>query len=157
MASEKRQPVDQLDFNQVKEILPQRFPFLMIDRIVEIKAGEKVVGLKNISGNEEFFQGHFPDLPVMPGSLILEAIAQTAIVLFCYGNTDQDVSRRTFLFGSVKARFLSPAYPGDRMLVEVTPVKLISTGGVVKGVAKVEDRIVCKGELSFSVNKEKAT
>lgn len=153
MASGKREPVKQLDFNQIKEILPQRFPFLMIDRIIEIKAREKAVALKNISGNEGFFQGHFPDLAVMPGALILEAMAQTAIILFIYGN--KEVPRKVFLFGSVKARFLSPAYPGDQMLIEVTPVKLISTGGVVEGIVKVEDRIVCKGELSFSVKKKR--
>jgi 3-hydroxyacyl-[acyl-carrier-protein] dehydratase len=144
-----------LDFLQIKEILPQRFPFLMIDRIIEIKVGEKAVALKNISGNEAFFQGHFPDLAVMPGALILEAIAQTAIILFSYGNNDEEVPKKVFLFGSVKARFLSPAYPGDQMLIEVTPVKLISTGGMVKGIVKVEDRIVCRGELSFSVKGNK--
>ena len=153
MVQEDREPVKSLDLNQIKEVVPQRFPFLMIDRVIEIEVGKKVVALKNISGNEGFFQGHFPDLPVMPGALILEAMAQTAIVLFSYGNTGQDLSGKSFLFASVKARFLSPAYPGDQMLMEVTPVKLISTGGVVKGVARVEDRIVCKGELSFAVNK----
>lgn len=151
----KERNVKSLDFNQIKEILPQRFPFLMIDRIIEIKAREKAVALKNISGNEGFFQGHFPDLAVMPGALILEAMAQTAIILFSYGNKEEEVSRKVFLFGSVKARFLSPAYPGDQMLIEVTPLKLISTGGVVKGIVKVEDRIVCKGELSFSVKKKR--
>ena len=155
MASEKGQLADQLNFNQIKKIVPQRFPLLMIDRIIEIEAGKKAVAVKNISGNEAFFQGHFPDSAVMPGALILEAMAQTAIVLFSHGNTSQDFSNKMFLFASIKARFLSPAYPGDQMFIEVVPVKLITTGGVVKGIARVQDRTVCKGELSFSVNKEK--
>lgn len=126
----------------------------MIDRVIDIKAGEKVIALKNVSGNESFFQGHFPDDAVMPGALILEAMAQTAIILFSYGNHDKDKSNKLYLFGGVKARFLSPVYPGDQILITITPVKMISTGGIVEGAAKVDDRIVCKGELSFSV-KEK--
>ncbi len=146
--------MNSLDFKQIKELVPQRFPFLMIDRVIDIKPGEKVLALKNVSGNESFFQGHFPDDAVMPGALILEAMAQTAIILFSYGNNDKDRSNKLYLFGKVKARFLSPVYPGDQILITMTSVKMISNGGIVEGAAKVDDRIVCKGELSFSV-KEK--
>jgi 3-hydroxyacyl-[acyl-carrier-protein] dehydratase len=140
-----------LNITQIKELLPQRYPFLMIDRVLEIIPGEKVIALKNISANEAFFQGHFPDYMVMPGALILEGIAQTAIILYAFDKKDEDESEKVFLFGSVKARFKNPAYPGDQMIIEVTPVKIISTGGIVKGIAKVGDRLVCKAELSFSV------
>jgi 3-hydroxyacyl-[acyl-carrier-protein] dehydratase len=126
----------------------------MIDRVIDIKTGEKIVALKNVSGNESFFQGHFPDDAVMPGALILEAMAQAAIILFSYGNHDKDNADKLFLFGKVKGRFLNPVYPGDQILITITPIKMISTGGIVEGEAKVDDRIVCKGELGFSV-KEK--
>jgi len=139
-----------LDSNQIKKLLPQRYPFLMIDRVLGLSPGEKAIALKNVSVNEPFFQGHFPDLPVMPGALIMEAMAQTAIILFAYDNQEKEADK-LFLFGSVKARFLNPVYPGDQMMIEITPTKIISTGGIVKGIVKVEDRIACKGELSFSV------
>ena len=140
-----------LDINQIKELLPQRYPLLLIDRIIEIKAREKAVALKNVSVNEPCFQGHFPDWPVFPGALIVEAMAQATVVFFVYGDKDIEESGKTLLLGSVKSRFLKPVYPGDQMRIEVTPIKIISNGGIVKVITKVEDRIVCKGEIGFSV------
>ena len=142
--------INKFDINQIKKLLPQRYPFLMIDKVLEFSPGEKAIALKNVSVNEPFFQGHFPDLPVMPGVLIMEAMAQTAIILFTYGDKERGEDK-LFFIGSVKSRFLRPVYPGDQMVIEITPTKIISTGGIVKGIVKVEDRVVCKGELSFSI------
>ena len=100
-----------LDFEQIKRIIPQRFPFVMIDRVVEIDPGVRVVGLKNLTGNEWFYQGHFPKKAVTPGAMICEAIAQTGIVFFSLSQPDPgDV---TYLLGSIKMRFLEPVWPGD--------------------------------------------
>ena len=113
-----------LDFEQIKQIIPQRFPFLMIDRVVEIEPGVRVVGLKNLTGNEWFYQGHFPKKAITPGAMICEGIAQTGIVFFSLSQPDPgDV---TYLLGSIKMRFLEPVWPGDQMRIEVTPVKIMS-------------------------------
>src|SRR5512147_1310563 len=99
----------QLDFEEIKKLLPQRFPFLMIDRVVEIEPGKHAVALKNISGNDMVFLGHFPEKAVMPGALIIEAMAQTAIILFATGGkTVAGQKKPLYYFGSVKARFLHP-------------------------------------------------
>ena len=140
-----------LDINQIRKLLPQRYPLLLIDRVIEIKAREKTVAIKNVSVNEPCFQGHFPDSPVFPGVLIVEAMAQATVVFFVFENKAMEGSEKTVLLGSVKVRFLKPVFPGDQMRIEVTPIKVISNGGIVKVIAKVEDRIVCKGEIGFSV------
>jgi len=143
--------MNSLDINQIKELLSQRYPLLMIDRILEIKFREKAIALKNVSVNEPYFQGHFPDSPVMPGALIVEAMAQTTVVFYVYGDKAIEESGKRLLLGSVKARFLKPVFPGDQMRIEVTPIKILSNGGLVKALAKVDDVIVCKGEIGFSV------
>ena len=140
-----------LDIHQIKDLIPQRYPFLMIDRITEIKFKEKAVAYKNISANEPYFQGHFPDYPVFPGALIVEAMAQTTVVFFVYGDKEIEESGKRLLLGSVKARFLKPVFPGDQLRIEVTPIKIMSNGGLVKVITKVDDIIVCKGEIGFSV------
>ena len=97
--------VTQLDFEAIKRIIPQRFPFLMLDRIIELEPGVRTVGLKNLSGNEWFYQGHFPKRAITPGAMISEAVAQTGIVFFHYsreGEIDRDV---TYLLGAIRMRF----------------------------------------------------
>ena len=148
MSSELAVPA-QLDFEQIKQIIPQRFPFLMLDRVVEIEPGVRVVGLKNLTGNELFYQGHFPKKAITPDAMISEAIAQTGIVFFHTINpkADDDV---TYLLGSLKMRFIEPVWPGDQMRIEVTPVKLTSNAGIFSAKVTVEGRVVAKGEFGMA-------
>ena len=144
----------QLDFEQIKRIIPQRFPFLMIDRVVEIEPGVRVVGLKNLTGNEWFYQGHFPKKAVTPGAMVCEAIAQTGIVFFSLSQPDPgDV---TYLLGSLKMRFLEPVWPGDQMRIEVTPIKVMSKAGILNAVVRVDDRTVAKGEFTLAAKDNEA-
>lgn len=138
------------DIEKIQKILPQRFPFLLIDRVIEFLPQKKVTATKNVSINEAFFEGHFPDQPVVPGVLIIEAMAQAAIILFYRENAPERKSPRYYL-GSVKAKFLSPVFPGDQLLIEVEPVKIISGAAIVSAVASVAAKEVAKAELSFSV------
>ncbi len=137
-----------LDFEQIKEIIPQRFPFLMLDRVVEIEPGVRVVGLKNLTGNEWFYQGHFPKRAITPGAMICEAVAQTGIVFFSVSQpSTRDV---TYLMGSLKIRFLEPVWPGDQMLIEVAPIRLTSSAGIFNTYVRVKERVVAKGEFAMS-------
>lgn len=145
----------QLDFEEIKKLVPQRFPFLMIDRVLEIEPGKHAIAVKNISGNDMVFLGHFPDKAVMPGALILEAMAQTAIILFAAGKKQQvDGKKPMYYFGSVKARFLHPAVPGDQLKIRVENVKSLPTGAYVSGEAFVDDKKITEAELVFSVKNE---
>ena len=148
MSSEVAAP-SQLDFEQIKQIIPQRFPFLMLDRVVEIEPGVRAIGLKNLTGNEWFYQGHFPKKAITPGAMICEAIAQTGIVFFhATQPTHSDV---TYLLGSLKIRFLEPAWPGDQLRIEVTPVRLTLRAGILSAEVKVEGRSIAKGEFALAV------
>ena len=140
-----------LSFNQIKEMLPQRFPFLLVDKIIEYEPDKRIIGLKNVTYNEMFMQGHFPQEPIMPGALILEAMAQTSILFFKLSRADLEQKSSLFLFGGVKAKFKKPVVPGDVLIMEMTPVKIISSGGIMNGVAKVNEDIVTKAELSFGI------
>lgn len=145
----------QLDFEEIKKLLPQRFPFLMIDRVVEVEPGKHAISIKNISGNDMVFLGHFPDKAVMPGALIIEAMAQTAIILFAAsGKNDNRGKKSLYYVGSVKARFLHPAVPGDQLKIRVENVKSLPNGAYVSGEAFVEDRKISEAELVFSIKDE---
>ena len=137
-----------LDFEQVKKYLPQRFPMLMVDRVLSYEKGKNLTAIKNVTGNELFFQGHFPQKAIMPGAFILEGLGQCSVILFqlTYGLLQKE---ETPLFGSVEGRFLEPVFPGDQLRYEVTAVKMTSTAGIFKGIAKVEDRTIAKCELTM--------
>ena len=138
-----------LDLEAIKAIIPQRFPFLMLDRITEIAPGERVVGLKNLSGNEWFYQGHFPEKAITPGAMILEAIAQAGIVFFHFCSSERrDV---TYLLGSVKVRFLEPVLPGSQLRIEITPIRLTANAGILNGEVSVDGRIVARGEFALGM------
>lgn len=124
----------------------------MLDRIIEYEPDKKIIGMKNITGNEPCFQGHFPEEAVMPGALILESMAQVAIIFFQLSTSE--LQQKRFLFGGVKAKFIKPVVPGDVLIIEMSPVKIISTGGIMEGKATVDGTIVTQAELSFSA-KEK--
>lgn len=136
-----------LTINEIMKLLPHRYPMLLVDRILDIaEDGKRIVGLKNVSANEQFFQGHFPGAPVMPGVLIVEAMAQCAAVLFLRQIEDRD--RKLFLFGGVdKARFRRPVLPGDQLILECEVLQRRATTVKVRGVAKVGDVIVAEAEL----------
>src|SRR3989338_2694785 len=138
----------QLNFEQIKWIIPQRFPFLMIDRVVEMKPGVKVVAVKNLTGNEWFYQGHFPKRAVTPGAMICEAVAQAGIIFFSLIRpSHQDV---TYLLGSIKMRFLHPAWPGDQLRIEVTPIRLMANAGILNGSVSIGNREIARGEFAFA-------
>jgi len=136
-----------LNINEIMKLLPHRYPMLLVDRILEISEdGKKITGLKNVTANEQFFQGHFPGAPVMPGVLIVESMAQCAAVLFLREIEDRD--KKLFLFGGVdKARFRKPVLPGDQLLLECEVLQRRAGTVKVRGVAKVGDVIVAEAEL----------
>jgi 3-hydroxyacyl-[acyl-carrier-protein] dehydratase len=124
----------------------------MIDRILELDPGKYAIAVKNISGNDMVFLGHFPDKAIMPGALILEAMAQTAIVLFAATGASSSIGKKPlYYFGSVKARFLHPAVPGDQLRIRVENVKSLPNGAYVSGEVFVGDVRISEAELVFSV------
>lgn len=142
-----------LNFEELRKLLPQAHPFLMLDRIAELVPGERVVGIKNVSGNESFFQGHFPGMAIMPAALILEALAQTTIVLTRRtaqlkgaAATGDDV----YLFGSVHAKMQRPVFPGDVLRLEVKLLKMFPEGGAAEGKAVVDGVLCTQAEMFFS-------
>lgn len=143
----------QLDFEQIKKLIPQRFPFIMIDKVLELEAGKEALAIKNVSGNDIFFLGHFPDLAIMPGVAIIEAMAQTAIILFAVEKEKGD-SKQIYFLGSVKARFYHPVVPGDQLKIKATNIKSLPTGAYISAEAFVDDKKVSEAELIFSVKNE---
>jgi 3-hydroxyacyl-[acyl-carrier-protein] dehydratase len=145
----------QLDFEEIKELIPQRFPFIMIDRVLELEPGKYATAVKNISGNDMVFLGHFPEKAIMPGALIIEAMAQTAIILFATGGkSGNGGTKPLYFFGSVKARFLHPAVPGDQLKIKVENVKTLPTTAFVSGEAFVGEKKIAEAELVFSVKND---
>ena len=142
-----------ITFEEIKALVPQRFPFLMVDRVLALEKGKRAVAIKNVTGNEIFFLGHFPNMAVMPGALIIESMAQTALILFRKSAEEEgktfDSDDTLFFFGGARVRFLKPVFPGDQLQIEVTMLKAISVGGVVKAVATVDGQRVAQAELSF--------
>jgi 3-hydroxyacyl-[acyl-carrier-protein] dehydratase len=144
----------QLDFEEIKKLIPQRFPFLMIDRVLELEPGKEALAVKNISGNDIFFLGHFPEKAIMPGAAIIEAMAQTSIVLFASDKKQEADKKPLYYFGSVKARFFHPVVPGDQLRIKVVNVKSLPNVVYVSGEAFVEDKKVSEAELVFSIKNE---
>ena len=135
-----------LTITEIMKLLPHRYPMLLVDRILEFEDGKRIVGLKNVSANEQFFQGHFPGNPVMPGVLIVEAMAQCCAVLFLKDIEDRD--RKLFLFGGVdKARFRKPVFPGDQLIMECTVLQKRASTVRMRGEAKVDGAIVAEAEM----------
>ena len=137
------------DYNQIKEIIPHRQPFLLIDRVVEYEVGTRCVAIKQVSGNEPFFQGHFPEYAVMPGVLITEALAQTGAVAIL--NSEENKLKNEFFAGIDKCRFKKQVTPGDTLKLEVEITKM--RGPIGKGNAKatVDGEVACSCELTFAI------
>ncbi|MCU0291866.1 MAG: 3-hydroxyacyl-ACP dehydratase FabZ [Thermoanaerobaculaceae bacterium] len=138
-----------IDILGILDVLPHRYPFLLVDRILEMD-GERVLGLKNVTFNEPHFTGHFPGAPVMPGVLIVEAIAQAGAVMMLSGVPDRH-SKLIYFTGIDKCRFRRPVVPGDQLLLEVRLVRRRSRFAVMHGVARVGDEIAAEAELSSAM------
>lgn len=142
-----------LDIEQIKEIIPHRYPFLLVDRILEVEEGKKAVGLKNVSANEEFFNGHFPDYPVMPGVLIVEALAQVGAVAML--KKEENQGRLAFFAGIDNCRFKKQVRPGDQLRLEVEIVRTRGSIGKGKGIATVDGELVCETDIMFALGDKK--
>ncbi len=140
-----------LGSKEIQEIIPHRWPFLLVDKIVELEAGVKAVGLKNFTSTEFYFPGHFPDFPVVPGVLLAEALAQVGAVALL--SVPGNKGKIAFFAGMDRFRFRKPVFPGDTVTLEVTLDKL--RGSIGKGTAKatVDDKVVANGELMFAIQR----
>ena len=135
-----------MTIQQIMSILPHRYPMLLVDRILELEEGKRIVGLKNVTANEQFFQGHFPGAPVMPGVLIVEAMAQCGALLFLKDVVDRE--KKLFLFGGVdKARFRKPVVPGDSLIMEIELLQRRASTLKMRGVARVEGAVVAEADM----------
>ena len=139
----------QLNIQQIKEIIPHRYPMLLIDRVEELIDGEKVIAKKNVTINEPFFQGHFPHEPVMPGVLIVEAMAQAGAVALL--SLEQFRGKTAYFGGIDKAKFRQKVTPGDTLILEVEIIKVKSSAGNGKGIARVDCKKVAEAELTFMI------
>ncbi len=142
-----------LDINEIMQIIPHRYPFLMVDKILEVEAGKRAVGIKNVSGNEPFFQGHFPEYPVMPGVLIIEALAQVgAVAMLIMPETKGKLA----LFAGIDGvRFRRQVVPGDQLRLEVEITKIRGPIGKGKAVATVDGQVAAEAELMFALQESK--
>lgn len=137
-----------MDIREILDVIPHRYPFLLVDRVVEMEKGKRVVGIKNVTINENFFQGHFPGNPVMPGVLIIEAMAQTAGVLLLA--EEENRGKLVYLAGCDNVRFKKPVIPGDQVRFEVVPIKIRKKVGMVEGKAYIDKELVASATLLFS-------
>ncbi len=150
----------QLDIKQIMSVLPHRYPFLLIDRVVELVPGKTVRALKNVSINEGFFTGHFPEQPVMPGVLIIEALAQAAAILSLVGDegpeNGQDGKSLYYLAGVDDARFRKPVLPGDQLILEVDALRLGRSISRFDGRALVDGQVVAEAKLMCAIRSVEA-
>ena len=136
-----------LDSEGIRKLLPHRYPFLLVDRVIELQPREKIVGIKQVSINEPFFQGHFPGAPVMPGVLVIEALAQCGAIVALREIENRD--RKLVLFTGIKeARFRRPVVPGDTLILEVTALRVGSRIQRMHGEAKVDGQLCADAELT---------
>lgn len=138
------------NIQEIMDHLPHRYPFLLIDRIVEFEEKQRIVALKNVTMNEPFFQGHFPGVPIMPGVLIVEAMAQAGGVLVFQSVPNRE-EKLVFFIGIENARFRKPVRPGDQLLLEMVAVRIKSRVGRLEGKAYVDGSLVAEAQIMFSL------
>ena len=137
--------------DKIKAILPQREPFLFIDEVIEVEEGKRIVAKKYLDPKADFFKGHFPNKPIMPGVLIIEAMAQASIIL--YSTAKPEIARKhpTYYLSNVNATFKSPVYPGDTLTIEAVNFKIVDFGGVIDVTTKVKGKLIATAKSSFGV------
>ncbi len=140
----------QLDIQEIQKIIPHRYPFLLIDKVIDLKPNEKLVAIKNVTVNEPFFQGHFPDEKIMPGVLIVEALAQAGCVYFYYSK-GLFGKKLVYYLGKVSVKYHAPVVPGDQLRLEVETLKFLANTGIIKTQAFVGEKVVADAEIAFSV------
>lgn len=138
-----------MNTEEIKDVIPHRYPFLLVDKILEIEEAKRVVGIKNVTINEPFFQGHFPEYPVMPGVLIVEAMAQVGAIAVL--NMEENKGKIGFLAGIDKCRFKRQVKPGDQLRLEVEIIRMKGPVGKGKGRATVDGELACEAEITFAV------
>ncbi len=139
------------DIQAIMDFLPHRYPFILVDRILDLVPGEKITALKNVTINEPFFQGHFPTYPIMPGVLIVEAMAQAAGILALESMSAEKRGAPVFFMGLDKVKFRKPVVPGDQLVLEVQIIKFRSKVVKASGKAFVEDNLVAEAELMAAI------
>jgi 3-hydroxyacyl-[acyl-carrier-protein] dehydratase len=140
-----------MDINKIRQYLPHRYPFLLVDRILEIEVPKRIVGIKNVTVNEPQFTGHFPELPIFPGVLILEAMAQVGGILLIE-SLNLEIGKYAILYAGVDdARFKRPIIPGDTMVIEMEAIHLKKRLSKMKGTVKVDDKVAAEAVIMASV------
>lgn len=137
-----------MDIKEIMDIIPHRYPFLLIDKVIKVEEN-KIIAIKNVTANEQYFQGHFPAEPVMPGVLIIEALAQAGAVSLL--SKDEFKGKIAYFAGINNAKFRKKVVPGDTLRLEVELIKVRGKAGIGYGIAYVEDKKVCEGELTFMI------
>lgn len=138
-----------MDIKEIMDIIPHRYPFLLIDKVIKVEEN-KIIAIKNVTANEQYFQGHFPAEPVMPGVLIIEALAQAGAVSLL--SKDEFKGKIAYFAGINNAKFRRKVVPGDTLRLEIELIKVRGKAGVGYGIAYVEDKKVCEGELTFMID-----
>lgn len=142
-----------LDIHEILKFLPHRYPFLLVDRVLELEPHKRITAFKNVTINEPFFTGHFPAVPIMPGVLVMEALAQTAGIL-CLKSHDLVKCTKVYLMSMDKVKFRRPVMPGDRLNLEVNVLHVLKRNWKFKGEAFVDEKLVAEGEFLATVVEE---
>jgi 3-hydroxyacyl-[acyl-carrier-protein] dehydratase len=142
-----------IDVREIMQIMPHRYPFLLVDRIESLKAGEEIVGIKNVTINEPFFAGHFPGNPIMPGVLIIEAMAQVGGILAFHSSPKEWAGSLVYFMGIDKVRFRKPVVPGDQLRLKLTTIRQKQRVFKMRGEAYVEDTLVAEAELMAAIER----
>lgn len=145
--------ITELDFQQIMKCLPHRYPFLMIDKIIDIQRDNSAIGIKNVTFNEPIFQGHFPGMPVFPGVLIVEGMAQTAGAIVNAARMELDQEWHVLMLGIDKAKFRRPSHPGDRLEYHMTKIQRRTNVGKYRGQAMVDGKLIAEAEISAMIVK----
>lgn len=144
-----------MDLLEIASILPHRYPFLLVDRILELELGRKIVGLKNVTMNEPYFQGHFPNHPIMPGVLIIESMAQVGGVLAFKSSAEKQTGTLMYFMGIDRAKFRKPVLPGDQLRIEIEVLQVREPFWKMKGMALVDGKLVAEAVLSAMLGDRK--